>query len=149
MPVPRHSCHHPAYWPGTAKRLIRINWIDTEGFPTIYRLVTSRVVVKDLEVLVPPNFMIFWRASFRIGPKHQTKMKNRKKQVQTFKIQVRTWKKHANWWESYMFRHFCEFPCIFTYSPHPLYIFACFLIYVFVFLFAYFQDFPNFPTFSN
>ena len=33
-------------------------------------LVTNLVVVKDLEVRVPPKFIIFRRASFWIGPKH-------------------------------------------------------------------------------
>ena len=35
-------------------------------------MVTNRVVVRDLEVLVPPNFMLFRRASFWTCPKKHT-----------------------------------------------------------------------------
>lgn len=46
------------YWRGTGKRRIRINWIDIGGFRPSIDLVTNRVQEKDLEVSVPPEFMI-------------------------------------------------------------------------------------------
>ena len=44
-------------------------WAPIPEFQAFTVAVTSRVVVRDLEVLVPPNFMVFRYASFWTRPK--------------------------------------------------------------------------------
>ena len=43
--------------------------VDIKRFCRLIVLVTNRAVVRDVEVLVPPKFMSFWRMSFWTCPK--------------------------------------------------------------------------------
>ena len=95
-------------WDLPASEILDLASLNLAGgfWPSIV-LVTNQVVVKDLEVWVPPKFMIFRRASFWIGPEHEKTQKKSKKQGQTFKIQVRTSKVY---FLKLILRHFLGIP---------------------------------------
>ena len=78
------------YWRGTAKRLIGINWIDIWGVQTIHRFGHQSGPGKRSGGLSTAKIHVCSARVFLDGSGNSKSTQNYKKQVQAFKIQVRT-----------------------------------------------------------
>ena len=84
------------YWRGTAKRLIRIDWIDILGVQTIHRFGHQSGSGEKYGGLSTAKIHVFSARVFLDGSGTPKNTKQNQKLVQTFKTKVRTYKINVN-----------------------------------------------------